>query len=43
MKLPVGVTVYIGGKKYRGEVPDHLAPVDEKKTEKKTEKREDAK
>lgn len=26
MKLGDGVTVYIGGRKYRGEIPDDLVP-----------------
>lgn len=31
MKLPDGVTVHIGGRKFRGEVPDELAPAEYKR------------
>ena len=26
MKLPNGMTVHVGGRKYKGEIPDNLAP-----------------
>jgi hypothetical protein len=32
MKLPDGVTVYVGGKRYKGECPDGVVP-EKKKTE----------
>lgn len=33
MKLPDGVTVHVGGRKYRGEMPDELVPKGLKKNE----------
>ncbi len=31
MKLTDGVTVHIGGRKFRGEIPDELAPAEYKR------------
>ena len=39
MKLKPNVTVYHGGKKYKGEAPDHLVDAPKPESEKKTEQK----